>query len=315
MKLFVQTPDAGGQIDGTTIQSLLRQLPTVDNINSADAVIIPISYFGNYKFNDALLQIKKKIVVIDYIEHGWDFDFIKPNILGCDIHKSCGHLNNEEYAKLDQWAKANPPTLTFKRELARKDLSDHYKPIEFLCYWPSQRIVSREEFDNRPIEVFNYWGLSNPIRPRVHGEIFIHAHNNGYNFVDGWDQKLLDKRNWVTLHAPHYLRVKMSQIMEWVKRSKICLSMPGAGIKCFRHAELSSSIMALPYDELAWSHDWNHGENCVRLKEGEEIETLLLWLKSERLYEIYLKAQETFDRYRPERYAREYIIPNIERVL
>lgn len=315
MKLFVHTADAGGQIDGTTIQQLLNQLPTVDNINAADAVVVPISYFGNYKFNDALLQIKKKVIIIDYIEHGWDFDFIKPNILGRGIQNSCGHMNNEEYAKLDQWAKDNPPSLTFKRELARKDLDDKHKPADFLCYWPSQRIVSREEFDARPIEVFHCWGLSNPIRPRIHGEIFINAHDKGYNFVDGWDKQLVEKRNWVALHAPHYLRVKMSQIMEWVKRSKICLSLPGAGIKCFRHAELSSSIMALPYDPLSWSFEWNHGENCIRLQEFSEIETLLLWLKSEKLYDIYLKAQDTFDRYRPQRYAQEYIIPEIEKVL
>lgn len=314
MKLFIQTSDSGGQIDGTVVQQLLKQLPTVDNINAADAVVVPVNFFHNYKFNEALRSIKQKIIVVDYIEYGWDFGFNKPYLLGQGIQNTCGHLNNEEYSKLDQWAKENPAVLTFKRELAQKDLSDTYKPAEFLCYWPAQRIVSKEEFDARPVEVFHCWGLSHPIRPKLHGEIFINAHDHAYTFVDNWNQKL-EQRNWIALYSPHYLRVHMSQIMEWVKRSKICLSLPGAGVKCFRHSELVGSIMALPYDILAWSHDWIHGDNCIRLGNGYEFKSLLEATKRTDLYEIYLRAQNTLDKYRPESYVKNYIIPNIERVL
>lgn len=315
MKLFIQTPDAGGQIDGTVSQQLISKLPTTDSMAQADAVLVPVSHFGNFKFNEIVQSINKPIIILDYLEFGWNFDFSKQNILGRGIQNSCGHLNNEEYAKLDQWAKDHPAKLTFKRELNVRDANGKYKPADFLCYWPKQRVVSKEEFNNRPIEVFHCWGLSNPIRPRIHGEIFINAHDNGYNFVDGWNNKLLEKRNWVALHSPHYVRVHMSQIMEWVKRSKITLSLPGAGKKCFRHAEFEGSIMALPYDDLAWSFPWVHLNNCIRLEEGVEIKVLLDVLKQDFLYDIYLAAQENLDKYRPERYAKEYIIPEIEKVL
>lgn len=317
MKLFIKSADAAGQIDGSVNSQILSQLPLCKREFDADAIVVPISYYRNYKFNEELREVKKPVVLVDFLEFGWNWQWHEENVLGRGNIRKCPHLDTDEYEKLDKWVVEVKPILQFKRELRLGDRGDSLLPAEFLCYLPKTPIQNKEEFDKRPMEVFNSWGYSHPLRRSLHGDIFRFADDHGIHVIDSWEQDghFEGNHNWSTIHVPHYLRKHISEIQKWMDRAKICVSLPGAGIRCFRHAEISNSIMALVHDPLCWSTDWVNGVNCIRLETGKEFDGLLEATKRENLHDIYVNAQETLDRYRPERYAKEYVIPNIKRCL
>lgn len=313
MKLLPISPDANGTIDGTLHYALLANMPLSESMADADAVVVPIAYHPNYVFNPALLTIKKLVVILDYLEFGWDATE-KENVLGLKNLHQFGHLASEEWSKLDEWIRLSETRMiTFKRELFQRNVSDSMLPAEFPCLRDIPPVQTREEFDARPIEVFNSWGLSNPARPRLHGCIFITSQDTGFHVVDSWDQdNRFEPRTWASIHSPWYNRKPMDLVDSWNVRSKISVSLPGAGVKCFRSSEAPrGSIMALREDNLVWSYPWVNGRNCIRLTEGLEIADLLDATKRTDLYDIYRASQETIAKYRSEPYVRDYMLPKI----
>lgn len=313
---YVQSFDAQWDVNPTVGETILRNLPTTNAMGRANAVIVVVCYKANYRFSPQLLAIKKPILLMDFCEYGWDAGY-KNNVLGTGMTRQFGHIADDEWARLDEWVHGNPPLLHFKRELFEPGKQPNLLPIEFPCVVPASPIQSREEFRARPIEVFNCWGLSHPCRQRLHGAIFANAHENGINVMDSWPSEgRYEKRNWITIHSPHYARVPLEKVMEYNRSSKISVSLPGAGMKCFRSAEAPvGSIMALVDDKLAWSFPWVHGENCIRLTSDLLFQSLESATHRDDLYEIYLRSQETIDRYRSRRYAQEYLLPLIEQAL
>lgn len=314
MRFYVQSFDQNWDVNPTIGESILKHLNCVDSIGLADAVIVVVCYKPNYRFHPQLNTITKPIVLMDFTEYGWDAGE-KNNVLGMGMTRQFGHLAGDEWAKLDEWVALHPPTVHFKRELFLRDKTARLLPIEFPCMRGARPIQTKEEFDGRPLEVFHCWGLSHPIRQKLHGDIFRNAHVCGINVIDSWAQdEHFEKCNWTTIHSPHYDRKPLEYVMNWNHRAKISVSLPGAGIKCFRSAEAPvGSIMALMDDNLAWSTDWVGGYNCIRLSAGDEFGCLLRagW-KDMDLHDIYLASQETIDRYRAERYTREYVLPSIK---
>jgi hypothetical protein len=70
--------------------------------------------------------------------------------------------------------------------------------------------------------------------------------------------------------------------------------------------------MLMNNDELAWHQkDWVHNENCIKCDEGEEIQAAIEALNNPNLYDIYRNGVETVDKFRVERYCKEYIIAKI----
>lgn len=317
-RIHVLSPDATGARDGTVQAGLLDHLPNqVGSVLEADVIVVPISFLATYKFNEALHGLKKPYVLIDFLEFGWDAGD-KNNILGSGMTQQFGHLNNSEYAKLDQWVWDHPPRLTFKRELFKRDVSPTMLPVEFPCQMEIPLIQSKEEFDKRPLDIFFPWGFSHPSRPRLHGDIFRNAHVGAYTFVDHWDDLGHVVGNlWASIHTPWMRRHPISEVMRWNQRAKISVSLWGAGKKCFRHTMEApvGSIMALPSDNLAWSFEWDHGMNCIRLDEKHEIDSLMNATTRQDLYEIYKNGQCTVARYCSRRYVDEYIMTEIQRVL
>lgn len=317
MKYYLASSDASGQVDANVTNQILAHFEQVGCENDAEITIVPISYYGNYRFNEDLKYIKKPVVLIEFVEFAWNWDQESENRFGHGMTHLYGHLNTPEYAKLDQWVRDNPPRIYFKRELKRSDASESVLPVEYLCYLPAVTVQTEAEFNARPIQVFNNWGYSHPSRRRLHGDIFRYADNHGIHIIDSWDQgeDYQGSRTWATIHTPHFLRRPIWGIQPWISRSKIAVSLPGAGNKCFRSSESSNgAIVALLNDKLAWGIDWIHGLNCIRLRAGFEFDGLQEGSQS-ILYDIYRNGQETIDRYRPNRYVAEYMIPAIRRIL
>lgn len=303
-------------MDGTLRANVLNHLPLTESLADADAVIVPITYHADFIFNPGLLALKKPVVILDYMEMGWDAGD-KENVLGRNALQQFGNFNSDEWTMLDRWASRHPIALTFKRELHERDLSDTMLPCEFPCGGNIPSIQTKAQFDARPLEVFSSWGLSHPSRQRLHGEIFISAHAYGINVIDGWNQEgRYQRRNWATIHSPWYDRKPMDVIDGWNQQARIGISLPGAGRKCFRSAEAPcGSIMALLEDDMAWSFPWIDGINCIRLTEGEEFFDLETATRHSDLFDIYVESQHTIARYGCERYAREYILQSIEKIL
>lgn len=310
MKLFVISHDASGAINPVIWDTLLRFLPLTGSEKDADAVVVPVCNQENYKFNTALLNVRKPVVLMDYTEYGWDAGD-KPNVLGTGAFRNFPTLNTEEWEKLDTWICTRPPALHFKRELFQRDVNPHLLPIEFPCRIPAPPIQTKAEFDARPIEVFHFWGLSNPARQAWHGNVFIEAHDYGIHVVDGWDQDgPFVVRTWATIHTPWYNRKPIEEVMRWNCHSKFSISLAGAGQKCFRHSESPvGSIMSTPSDILAWSFPWEEGYNCAALI--CPCEDILAQYGLRSLYDIYLESQKNIENYRSKTYIDSYIIPSI----
>lgn len=313
-KLYIHSADISGNSDGTVTRQILEHLPNkAGSVAEADVIIVPVSYMHNFQFDQRLYNVPAhKICVLDFLEFGWNWGD-RDSRMGYGLMAQCGHLNTPEYAKLDQWIKDSPPRLTLKRELLKAHVSESMQPIEFLCMTPAGKLQERAQFDARPFDLFNCFGLSNPLRFQLHAEIFAGAHDHGYNVVDKWSmEQHLEKRNFVSIFTPWQVRKHIKEVMRWQRRAKISISLPGAGVKCFRSGESPvDSIMALPHDLMAWGIPWNDGENCIRIRPDHMLADLLDALASFSLYDIYRASQDTIDRYRSGRYVNEYLMPLI----
>lgn len=312
MKLFVMSSDAGGDRNPIVEAGVIRHLPQVFELQDADAVVVPICYCHDYHFNTKLESIRKPVILIDFMEYGWDAGQ-KENLFGGGWLNQFGHINSDEWQKLDEWVSSLGQTLRFKRELFERDRYDWRLPIEFPCLLEIPATESFEVFASRPIEVFYNWGYSHPIRQKMHGRIFSSAIHLNAHIVDGWEQKL-ERNTWVTIHTPHYQRVALHEVMRWQHRSRASISLPGAGVKCFRSSEAPvGCVPVMLEDNLAWSYPWVDGENCIRVYKDCHIARLAEIVRdTHRIYDIYVKSQETIRLYEQSRYVKDYVVKSIE---
>jgi len=322
MRMFILNADSSNRMESVVISHLYSHLNVVSNINEADIVIVGVSYFHDYRFNEALRGINKPWVLVDFVEYCWDWQPVDTHVFGKNTSEFRKRLesNFDQWMLFDEFVRNRPPIMYFKRELLSKDATNRLKPIEYLCYMDAQPIQNRDEFDARSIDVFYNWGESNPLRPRLHGEIFT---KKNYGIISQWDHldtyfhhNASERKVWVSIFTPHFSRVHYGEIIRAQSRSKISVSLPGCGMKCFRHSEANvGAIMALTDDKLAWSYPFEHGVNCIVIRRDCMHDDLLEATRRSDLYEIYLRSQETADKYRPRRYVDEYFIPSIRSIL
>lgn len=320
MTVCIQSPDAQDQIDGTVNNNLLSHFRERAPLESADVVIIPISMYRNYEFNPILQRISKPIVIVDFMEYEWQWDAPDTHLFGKNT-RECRWLG-ENWYPFDDWVRERNPVMYFKRELLKKDVSDRVKPIEWGCYLSSMPVQPKEEFDTRRLEVFFTWGYSHPCRATLHGRIFEGINTHGLGVISNYDQFYphfqheKTTRNWMSVHTPHFARRSIYELMNFQQQAKITVSLPGCGRKCFRSTEAPvASIMALHEDDMAWSHDWIDGENCIRLRKGHEFDDLDGATRLNDLYSIYVRSQETIDKYRGGAMVHQYMNPLIEAAL
>lgn len=314
---MIVSPDKKGNIDGV-VYSIIK------DINSS-IPLVPITILSDYEFNPELNKLDKYIL-FDFCEYGWDWDRKETHIFGANTNKFKDKFNGNEWHKFDEFVKNNPAIIYFKRELLIKDyldsfLHDAIEPIEFPCFQPSYPIVTKEEFDKRPIEVFFSWGHSHEARRILHGEIFINAAKKGYGVVDNFthfNESIRDyEKVWASIYSPYFARIDMPTLLNIQGQSKLSVSLPGAGVKCFRNAESPiNSVMVMQEDDLVWSYDWIDGVNCIKIpKNGNAIETIEQALQRDDLYDIYVEGVKTCEKYMLNNYVKNYIEKTIEKYL
>ena len=288
---MIVTADKNKRTDGTAFQ-MIEKIKT-------DIPLVLVSWIGDYVFNEELLGLDRYIL-FDFVEYGWD---------GTNVRKGV------EWDKWCNFVISKPPLLSFERELPQYISKAHHKeikPIEYPCRNEIPQVQTKWQFNSRPIEVFFSWGLSNPMRPKLHGEIWSNMDKYGYivgdnmHSLNGFLNNETNPRKWVTMNCPHYARYDMRNIVEVNGASKLSISLWGAGKKCFRMTESSmNSVMVMPEDNLAYTYEWVHGGNCLKLDHNVDfVQQINDFTKRDDLYEIYVNGVETCRKYHIDNYVK-----------
>lgn len=311
-----------GDIDGTVMQNILCLLPNrTTSVADADAVIVPVSHFGNFVFNPLLRTIDKPVIVVDFMEYYSGISENATHLFGSKHREAWHNCPGGAWDEFHQWCVERPPALTFKRELYKCDVSDKVVPIEWPCYLPAWAKEEKAHFDMRPFDLFINWGMSNAARPSfasqayqlmAEGKIDIISH---FECIDSKANE--PHRKWISVHSPHTHRTHINEIVLRQAQSKMSVSLPGAGVKCFRSTEhLAHTVPLKLFDQMAWSFPWVHGENCLEMWDTENMATSAYGFADiPHLHSIYVAAQDLADKYRVHRYTAEYLMPHIRRVL
>lgn len=311
---MIIVPDKNGATDGTAYRFLERL-----NVNIP---ILLMTAFREMQLGDSINQLKdKKYALVCYSEYGWDWDRKETHIWGKNTENFYHIFGSDDFKRLDDFIRENPPAVILKRELLDGDNVDNIFPIEFPNWQPAYPVQSKEEFEARPVSVFNYWGRSHEARLMFHGDIWRNAAQHGYAVCDNvyyLNQFMAEERNpnkWVTFNIPHYARIPIEQLLVINGLSKLSVSLPGAGVKCFRTTgeSLVNSVMVMPKDNLAYSFPFVSGVNCIKFPipdvKGVENEwNVCRYLRNnldrDDLYEIYRNGVTTASMYRVDNYER-----------
>jgi hypothetical protein len=280
--------------------------------------IVPVTRVDDFRFNEDLIGVKEA-VLLDMVEYGWNWDEKRgTHLFGLNTNGYAELFPGEEWAKFDEWVKGLDKCVYFKRELLAADRPKNVYPLNYPCWHTVPEPQNREEFENRPLQVHFSWGLSHEDRKRVHAEIWLMAGKYGYSvcdnpyFLEDFIEHENTSKRWFTANIPHYKRLPMENILYINGKSKISISLPGAGKCCFRHSESPvNSVMYMWEDGLQWSIPWVNGVNCIKSDPGKEIETIIGWLNSPDLYQVYLDGVNTCKQYEAENYIQNYILPII----
>jgi|SRR6185503_2829563 len=308
---MIIAPHVGEGLDG----SLMRM---AEQISSPKIPIVPISRVRNFKFNTDLLQVKD-YVLLDMTELDWNtpYEQTGTHLFGKNT-KIFPHFDGIEWLRFDEWVADNPPTIYFKRELLKKDITEAVVPIDYFNWINRINIQTREEFNKRIFDTFFFWGRSHEGRLQIHGDIWKGATQHGYSVCDNFMflQDFVNNeqgKKWCSLWMPHYKRIDISMLLSINGLSKISLAPFGAGRKTFRHLESSVNCCMLTWeDNFAWAYPWLHGENCIKSEIGKEVETIIEWLNKKELFDVYLECVHNANKYRPDVYCKEYIEKEIK---
>lgn len=308
--------DKNGRSDGAAYNFLQK-------INT-DIPIVLVSRVEDVVYNPELDTLKgKPYVLIDFVELGWNWDMDYGHHWAHNTDKFPEVFRSDGWKVFDNFVDNNKPIITFQRELLQESVSEKLVPICYPCIIDKVPLQSREQFNMRMLNVFFTWGLSNERRKWLHAKIWKKSSNYGYGVCDniyylkGFLQNESNPNKWFTCNIPHYCRLPVEEIMMLNGISKLSFSLPGAGKNCFRHSESPiNSVMLMHDDETAWHQkDWVHNYNCVKCEDGEEIQAAIEALNNQDLYDIYVNGVMTVDKFRVERYTKEYIEPLIKSAL
>ena len=306
---MVIVSDAQGRTDGSAYEMLQR-------VNSKYPIVL-VTRVDDFIFNKAV-KLPDKYILVDFVEYGWDYAWCRgTHLFGVNSHEHHTNFGSDEWKKFDDFVRQHPPLIYLKRELLKEDANEYYRPIEYPANHRSDA-QSEEDYNSRPIEVFFDWGLSNPMRPKVHGEIWSKMNDLGYIVCDnlynvnGFLGNENNPRKWLTVNTPHYARFPIETILQINGLSKLSVCLFGAGRKCFRTTGESplNSVMILPEDDMAYAYEWVDGVNCIKIKDinnivGEINEAT----KRSDLFSIYQNGTATCAKYEINKYISEYIEP------
>lgn len=291
--------------------------------------ILLLSRRDELDFNEEVLSLSgKDYVCCDFIEGGWDKE-IKDTLIVGENTFDFDYMKGEGWQKLHDFMSANKPCLYLKRELLAKHETDKIKPVEYPNWQPDYPLQLREQFDNRPILAFNYWGRSHEARLMLQGEFWKFSAKKGYALCDNLYQfndfmhHEKDSKKLVSLHIPFYSRIDISELMKINAMSKLCISLPGCGVKCFRSTgeSIVNSVCVLPEDKLSYSMPFIDGVNCIKFSTNNDVtglknewkvmDTVEEALQNKSLYDIYLASKKLADWYHIDNYCQNYLTPLI----
>lgn len=316
MKLAFLPADASNRHDGILQERLWQHIPNFVS-SDADLTIVPISFFQDFRFNEALYQLKgKKYVVACTTEFYGEWPAFTTHLWGRDFHSISG---NQEWVKFSEFVRDNPPVCQFIRELFADAEQENVYPLEWPCYLHPWAIEGKESFDSRPFEVSNFWGFSNCARPNLHGDIYKGWCKNAHEVIGNLDYaeaKLHEPvKKWLSVHIPHSHRRHINELVLWQSRAKIGVSLSGAGTVCFRSTEMINTIPAIHSQNKIWSYPWRNLVNCFHLTPGNEYRDLLDATKCDFLHNIYLSAVENMRNYETTPYINNYLLPILRKYL
>jgi len=290
---------------------------------NTDVPILLVSRVEGFVFNEQINTLKgKKYILCDYVENGWEWDSLRDDghLWGVNT-QDFDFMQGDEWKKFDEFIVDNPPAISFIRELKKEDVAPNRLPIEYPNFQPKYALQDKEQFMSRPITLFNFWGRSHEERLQVHGNIWKDASRYGYSVCDNiyfLERFLAEEKGnkYVTIWMPHYFRVPIENILAINQMSKFSLSMPGAGIKCFRSTgeAPANSIMVCKEDGLAWTYPWVHAINCLNFDGTDLSEVLESAKDNEKIYGIYCNGVATANKYRVEPYINNYLLPLINKL-
>jgi hypothetical protein len=280
--------------------------------------IVVVTRTEDFEFNDELLNLDR-YVIADYTEYGWNAPMKSTHIYGQNTYSDeYAHLFiGEQWQKLHNFFRDRRCALYFKREILEKDVRDWLKPIDYPAFNQVPEIETKEQFESRPIEVFYNWGLSNPSRPKLQGDIWHGMNKYGYALCDNLSTlgKFFEHekgRKWVSVNTQWHSRFKVEDIININGLSKLSVSLFGSGRKCFRMTEASlNSVMVLPEDNFAAAYEWIDGFNCIKFQTDDWVQELNTYATSD-IYSIYKRGVENCRNYELKNYIKNYIEPNIK---
>lgn len=282
--------------------------------------IVFVSLSEELQFDERVLELAgKPYCLISFVEMGWSWDRAKGHEFGKNTQDFPNVFHWDKWKAFDDFVRDNPPAISFYREALQEQITDKLLPISYPCFIAPQPIHSKEEFSNRKWEVLYTFGISHEYRKELHGNIWAKSGKYGYTVCDNiylmdvFIEREKNNHKWASIHIQWWARQPIEVITERQLDSKIGLSPAGAGRNCFRHLEIpTASVMIMWEDETAWHQkDWIHGVNCIKCKQGEEIETAVEWLnKPDELYGIYVNGVNTVDKFRFNNY-----IPYLENII
>ena len=232
---------------------------------------------------------------------------------GLNIKDFKDKFPGEEWDKLDDFIRTKPPKAYLKREWFSKDTAPSMHdvfPVDYPAYFAHIPLQTEQEFNSRPLSVMSFFGRSHEGRVRVHSDIWAASSKYGYSVCDNFYhlQEFLQHEHgnrWASFHTPHFHRLDLNYILTASGFSKISLALFGAGIKTFRHSEITANSVMLTWeDNMNWAYPWVHNENCIKCKPGKEIETIQEALANPNLYEIYKAGVANWNNYQFDNYTK-----------
>jgi len=293
-----------------------------------DFTAVVVTKREGYEFNLELEQIKGPWVLFDFCEYNWDWDQKETHLFGVNTWDFFDQqMDTAHWISFCEWVRDNPPLIYFKRELLDKDRTEKVLPIEYPCFYPIPQPQSFQDFCARPIDVSYLWGESHPDRVKLHIEMYRNQDFFNYHLLDNAlhiegcfrDVPAGQRQVWLSQKIPHYARYSMEDVLMIGSASKISVSMPGAGVKCFRHSESPiNSVMVKTRDELAWSYPWKSNYNCLCPQDKERIINVCSAATNDAkklLYSIYRNGVENCRNYHIDNYIPNYVLDSIASAL
>lgn len=296
--------DKHQRLDGSAVR-------IAQHIDTGSLPILPVTRVEGFEFNEDLRGVKDW-VMLDYSELWWSSENTETHLFGVNTYKFDEIFKGDEWAKFEDWVRENPPKLYLKRELLKQDVSDNVLPMDYCSWHNPYPIENKEQFNQRPISCFFYWGRSSEYRVQFHADVWTKSNaavcDNLY-YLNPFLQEESNPRKFVTVNVPHYARQPIENILAVNGLSKLSVSMRGSGRKCFRHAESpSNSVMVTEANDLAWQFDWVDGVNCIKF--FDIFPDINKALENPNLYEIYVEGVNNANKYHYTNY-----FPHINKII